>query len=95
MEQTKQSKLVVPTVHRNGTGKQDLLDMRRDFSNALHQAIVALERMHPNARDYREGFAFATIPSFSEAVDQHQLRCTMLFSLRQEIEDEQESILDS
>ena len=86
--------IVHPTVHLDGTAKQDLLDVRQAFSNAPRQAITALENMAPNSRDYADALGpHAT--AFAEAVNQQRRRCTILLNLWEEIEDEQAAILDS
>ena len=86
-------KLITPTVHRGGTSADELLHVRATFSCALHTAITALENMSPNARDYRECLG-GSVPTFREAGEQQQRRFEILQALRQEIENEQESILD-
>lgn len=44
--------LKVPTIHLNGTSKQELLDQLIDAGQALRSAYVALCEAAPNARDY-------------------------------------------
>ncbi len=44
------SKLIVPTVHMNGTSKRDLLEQYVDAMQAIQEAIEALP--HPHGRDY-------------------------------------------
>jgi len=44
--------LVFPTVHLNGTARQDLLYQFADASIAIQSAIKALEAAYPNGRDY-------------------------------------------
>ena len=87
--------LIIPTVHMGGTSKQELLDARRKFSDALYEAGRALGAMFPNARDYRALGAGCLVPSFSEAVDQHTRRASIFLDLQLEIDAEREAIYNS
>jgi hypothetical protein len=51
-EESKHSALMVPTVHRNGTNGNDLLEQLMDARGTIHDAIKALENAAPNGRDY-------------------------------------------
>lgn len=44
--------LVFPTVHRNGTNGNDLLEQITEARHALRIAIKAVENAAPNGRDY-------------------------------------------
>lgn len=44
--------LAIPTVHRNGTSKEALMQDLENASNKLYEAIKALEETAPNGRDY-------------------------------------------
>ena len=88
-------KLIIPTVHMGGTDRETLLAARSKFSETLYEAGRALGAMFPNARDYRECIGRDTVPTFSEAVEQHTRRVSMFLDLQLEIEKEQEVILDS
>jgi hypothetical protein len=45
-------KLIVPTVHLNGSGKKNLTDDLEGAVNALDNAMGALRAMSPHGRDY-------------------------------------------
>ena len=95
MTETKQT-LVIPTVHKGGTSREDLLDARRKFSDALYEAGRALGNMFPHSRDYREALGGrCLVPSFSEAVDQHTRRASIFLDLQLEIDAEREAIYNS
>lgn len=80
-------KLVVPTVHSNGTSSEELLSLREEFYSKLRDAETALRHMAPNGRDY-----YLTPGMFERAVIQHTRRMGMLKMLFDEIEKECEEI---
>ena len=41
-----------PSVHLNGTSRDELVNQAADAADALRQAVIALERTAPNSRDY-------------------------------------------
>lgn len=44
--------LILPTVHLNGTSKQELFDTYFEALDAIATARVALTKAYPNGRDY-------------------------------------------
>ena len=44
--------MMLPAIHLNGTGRDNLAEQAADAADALRQAVIALERTAPNARDY-------------------------------------------
>ena len=44
--------MALPTVHLNGTSREELVSLRLDAVDAIRQAVVALRKAAPHARDY-------------------------------------------
>ncbi len=44
--------MILPTIHRNGTSADALLEQARAAGDALREALDALQGAAPNARDY-------------------------------------------
>ena len=44
--------MMIPTVHRNGTSREALVEQMRGAADAVDQAIQALQETTPNRRDY-------------------------------------------
>ncbi len=80
--------LIVPTVHLNGTSKQELLDQLCEAITALHAAGKALARACPNGRDYYVQSATA----IGQALDQHEARMNKLREIVTELEAIAEAI---
>lgn len=74
--------MMVPTIHLNGTSKQDLLaDMLKAY-HAIQHAKAALGQASPNGRDYYpQGNGALLI-----AQDEHRDRIDRLTSVADEIE---------
>lgn len=73
--------LAVPTVHLNGTSKDQLLAQLCDAGDALRSAITALANASPNARDYYpQGNSACRL-----AADQHASRMQRLESVLDEL----------
>lgn len=47
-----EAKLMVPTLHLNGTGASELMAQHTDAMHALHQALKVMAHTTPNGRDY-------------------------------------------
>jgi hypothetical protein len=73
--------LTVPTVHINGTSRDELLEQIRDAYLAIGKAMEALAKASPNGRDY--------YPQGDEACraarKEHQSRAERLASVRDEL----------
>lgn len=84
------SKLLVPTVHLNGTSGNDLLEQITEARRALRLAVEALHKACPNGRDY-----YPQSPqSIYEAVEQHAARAKALVGVYNELGDIAQSISD-
>jgi|SRR5579863_202057 len=75
-------KLMVPTVHLNGTAKVDLMQQLADAIDPIREAIRKLAAACPNARDYYPQGPEA----IGEALRQHNARMAMLRSMAAELE---------
>lgn len=83
-------KVLVPTVHLNGTSKQELLNQAEDARDAVEVAISLLQAAAPNARDYYPQSGRA----FEQARRQHQDRLSRLQTVSAELIEIYNSIED-
>lgn len=74
--------IVLPFVHDNGTSAAELLALRETAYAALDAAAVAMKRLGPNARDYRDAL------HMDAAVGQHMRRMKVVRDLMDELEIE-------
>ena len=81
--------IVCPIVHLNGTSKEELVNLRREFAHALRLAETKLAEMAPSGRDYYPKPGLMT-----DAVTQHNRRMDMLKKLYDEIVFEVEHLQD-
>lgn len=73
--------LTYPTVHLNGTSKEQLLQQYTHAHQALNEALMALSRAAPHGRDY-----YTQGPdAINEAIAQHNKRLNALRQVAQEI----------
>jgi hypothetical protein len=73
--------IILPTVHLNGTAKQDLVDQLDIARIALGVAVEALEDARPNARDY-----YPVGPdAFPRAQSEHQVRVLALRAVLEQL----------
>jgi hypothetical protein len=82
--------LQIPTVHLNGTGKDQLLEQVCEAVHALHEAGRALAAAAPNGRDYY----LQTGDAIGSAMKQHEARMTKLREIIKELETIGEGIAD-
>jgi hypothetical protein len=82
--------MMVPTIHLNGTSRQELLDGYVVTLRAVCDAIDALSKAHPNGRDYYVQGPDAT----HKAKDEHRSRVHRLASVRDELAAIAEAIHD-
>lgn len=82
--------LVAPIVHRNGTGKEELLRQREEACHSLWHALEELSRMAPNARDY-----YPEPGLFERARALHVARAKALRDVYDGIMAEREAILEA
>jgi len=59
-----------PTIHINGTSRQDLVEQYVNARSALHEAIRAMQATAPNGRDYYP----QGLQAIHEASSEHQER---------------------
>ena len=75
-----------PTIHTNGTHPKDLLEDQMKAWRAVNEAVEALSKAGPNARDY-----YVQHPdAFTEAQKEHRARIGKLV----EVADELTELLD-
>jgi hypothetical protein len=74
--------MMKPTIHLNGSSGQELLDNIVDAGRAVQDALTALGKAYPNARDYypQGNGAYRT------ALSEHEARCRHLAIVRDELE---------
>jgi hypothetical protein len=83
-------KLIIPTVHLNGTSKDELLEQIEEAYAAIGTAVKALAKMGPNGRDY---YVQKDNPIY-QAQDQHSARMKKLLDVQRELEALVEGIAD-
>ena len=71
----------IPTIHHNGTPREQLIDQVETAVCAMTDAITALERMAPNGRDYYPQGPEA----ITEAVAEHRARLSKARDLVKEL----------
>lgn len=89
-EKDRGQEIVCPIVHLNGTSREELIELRTEFVHALREAMLKLEAMSPNGRDY-----YLEPGRFDKARTQHVRRQKMLGDLKAEIAAEVDRLLDS
>lgn len=82
--------IIFPTVHINGTGKQDLIDERCAVVEALYTAGKRLAAACPNGRDFYPD----ECKEWEAAYDQHKRRLQIIRDLTAEMEAETSAIAD-
>lgn len=78
------NKLEVPTVHLNGTSKQELLLQLREAYRAVNKAKEALRATVPHLRDYY--VQDSTDQVYERAREQHNSRHDMLNTVMEQLE---------
>jgi hypothetical protein len=74
--------MMLPTIHKNGTSKDTLIEQYMEASNALYSAILAMQAAAPNARDYYpQGDA-----AFLSALEEYRAHATALQKTRMWLE---------
>ena len=85
--------MMYPTVHMNGTSRQELLDQVCDTMTAITNAIRVLEQSAPNARDYYpQNRPEQTADPYRTANAEHCNRVATLAAVNAEFEDIAEHI---
>lgn len=80
--------LAIPTVHLNGTSRDELVSQVSGAHEAVCKAILKLREASPNGRDY---YVTGTI---SKAMDEHAARLTHLETVAGELETIWQGISD-
>jgi hypothetical protein len=83
-------KLMIPSVHMNGTSRKDLLQQLEHASRAIGEAMEALREACPHDRDY-----YVQGPTAGPAArEQHRNRLRKLGAVQAEIETIYEGVVD-
>lgn len=80
-----------PTIHINGTSRNDLFQMYLAAASALRRAITAVEATAPNGRDYYPQGEDA----IRRATDEHRARCEALYAVSKELNELRRFVIDS
>ncbi len=80
----------VPTVHMNGTSKNELISQLETAVSAIRVAVTALENAAPNGRDYYPQGDGA----IGVAMQRHQDQCQRFGGVVDELNDTWGAILD-
>ena len=75
--------MMKPTIHLNGTSQQELLGNVCQAGDAVADALTAMGKAYPNARDYYPQGPGA----YKEALAEHESRCSRLVTVRGELEE--------
>lgn len=75
------TKPMAPTIHLNGTSREDLTSAYMNAVAVLRSAVAALEITYPNGRDYYVQGASA----ISVAMQEHQSRVKRVHDVLQEV----------
>mgnify|MGYP001336589642 CR=1 FL=1 len=82
--------IAIPSVHRNGTSQEELVEALTKASLALFDATAPLAACSPNQRDYY----LQPDSVWKMAVEQHSARVAALHKVREELVAIAEAILD-
>lgn len=83
MSKGRETMLAAPTIHSNGTSRDELLRQMCDATDALHRAIEVLASAGPNGRDYYPQGPDA----IKRATAEHQDRLSRLQSVQAELQE--------
>lgn len=75
--------MMVPTIHLNGSSREDLLERTTEAGRAVGDALDALERAGPNGRDYYPQGDEAFLRANLEHVDRMRRIRSVLEELRE------------
>ncbi len=82
--------MIKPTIHRNGTSREELLDQLTDAAQAGRQFVVALEDASPNGRDYYpqgDGAILTASTEWASRVDKVQAVISEMMELAEHVAD--------
>jgi hypothetical protein len=80
--------LTLPTIHLNGTSKEQITEALCDAYSAINDALSKLKQTAPNGRDYYPQGSEA----LSNATNEHFSRMQRLTSVMQELEQIAEAL---
>jgi hypothetical protein len=80
---------MIPTLHANGTSRDEVDQQYENALSALRDAVTALMVAAPNARDYHPQGPDA----FEKAQTQHRTRVSRVIDVRKTLKDEYERFL--
>jgi len=75
--------VIIPTIHLNGTSKQELLEQALEANFHLRKALHALTEMYPNGRDYYPQGTEA----YAQARKDHDARISAVTQVLKEIDE--------
>lgn len=83
--------MMKPTIHSNGTSRQELLDQVLEVGHKIREAMAALARATPNGRDY-----YPQDPgAIKIALEEHNVRATKLQEVLNDMQALAEHICDA
>ncbi len=83
--------MIKPTIHRNGTSREELAEQNQNARRAVQEAIKALVAAEPNGRDY-----YPQGPTVIQAaLAEHVNRVSKLAEVLKELEELAEHICDA
>lgn len=82
--------IALPTLHLNGTAKDNLLEPLQEAIEAVRNATAAVISTYPNGRDYYPQGPEA----IGKAMELHKSRLDRLHDVRSELEQMAEGIMD-
>lgn len=82
--------MLPPTIHLNGTSREQLLEQVSETWRKLSVAMDALCQMYPNGRDYYQG-----PDAIKQATAQHEAMKRKLREVMQEVQELGEAIADA
>lgn len=89
------SKLMIPTVHLNGTGREELERQLQEAANAVQVAMATLAQASPNGLDYyMQPDVDGLRPAIHVAMGQHESRMGRLRSVLDELAAIYEGVVD-
>lgn len=85
------NKFTLPTIHLNGTSAESLYEDLANALGAMRDALRALDKVSPNARDYYPQGPHA----INEALREHDERVRRIRSVMRELESLAEHVADA
>ncbi len=86
--------MALPTVHLNGTSREELVSQRLDVVDSIRQAVLALRKAAPHARDYPQPAPDSGV-AFRAAREVWEARLDRLEAVAEELRSEALDIQDA